>query len=152
RLDDLEPREPRERDPGIELVLADLPASPDDAAHGIVQPRRGAADLDFLSAREPEAGSDQAVLEHDEQVLELLVEEGGAREAERHANDLPIVPIEIHRADHAGQAIVLWPDLDLVYVEHPSRDGDAERVADRDDTGCRSGAGSCRGARRSLAC
>src|SRR5688500_7175114 len=67
----------------VHLVTADLPPSADYSTGGILQPRTGAPDLDLLPARQPES-VDQTVLEHNAHVLEVLVDQRGAREAQRH--------------------------------------------------------------------
>ena len=114
---------------GVDRVVADDPAAADDAADRIVEPGAAAPDLDLLLAREPEAPVDETVLDDDEQVLERVVDERGAREVERHPDDLRVVAIDVHGADDARLAIVLRPHLDL--VGRDGAPGEVERAASR---------------------
>ena len=134
-LNDLRAGELRARNAGVQLVLANFPAPTDDSTNRIVQPRRRPANLDLLTARQPVLCPDQSILEHDEEVLELLVEKRRAREAQRHAHHLRVVAIEIQRANHARLAIVFGAHLQLVDADHSARHGDAQRVREREVVG-----------------
>src|SRR6185369_10447856 len=80
----------------VDLVTANLPAPANDSARRIVHPRASAANLDFLSARKPVTTFDQCVLEHDRYVLELLIDQRGASEAESHAHDVARFTIDVN--------------------------------------------------------
>src|SRR6184192_2798246 len=127
RLDDLRAApEHRVRNALVYLVIPDLPAAADDAANGIVEPGASASYLDLLARRKPEARSHESVLEHDRDVLELCVEQRGTREAERHAHNLTLIPIDVDGTDHAWLAVVLRPHAHLVDVHSPPRQLDAK--------------------------
>jgi hypothetical protein len=72
----------------------------------------------------------ETVLDDDEQILDRLIDERGAREVERHANDLGVVAIDVHRADDARLAVLLRADLDLVEDDRASGEDERQRVAD----------------------
>jgi len=75
-LGDLGSHEPVRWRGDVRFHVGDLPSAADDPACGEIHPRRRASDLDLLSAREPEAPLDQAVLEDDRDILELGIPEG----------------------------------------------------------------------------
>src|SRR5436190_4850033 len=127
-LDDFGARERGERYGGIDVVIRYLPTPTDDAPHRIIQPRRGAAYLDFLMSWQPEASAYQTILENDEDILEVFVQECDAREAEGHADDLRVVLVDVNGADDSRLPIILGPDLDFIDVDRAPRDLDAQRI------------------------
>ena len=120
RHHDLRPREKARRNSSVHLVAADLPATTDDSARRIVEPRSGAANLDLLPTREPEAAFDERVLENDGHVLQIFVDQRSTGEAERHADDFSRFAVYVHCSHSAWLAIILRPHSDLINIEYPS--------------------------------
>ena len=116
--DDFRPAKKADWNSRVNLVAADFPSSTNDSACRVIEPGAGAANLDFLSARQPEASLDQRVFQHDGDVLELLVHQCRAREAEGHPDDLTRATIDVNRAHSAWLAIVFGTYSHFVYIEH----------------------------------
>ena len=134
--DDLRAAEELRREPDVHLVVANFPATADDPAHRIVEPRPAAADLQLLPGGEPEASAHEAVLHDHEQVFQRVIAESGAREVERHPHDLRVVRIDVDRADDSRLTIVLRTDLHLEHLDGASGQLEAERVrGDREVVG-----------------
>ncbi len=138
---DLRPREVAGGNSLVHFVAADLPAAPDDSSRGVVEPRACAANLDLLASGEPEAPFDKRVLEDDRHILEILVYERGAREAERHAYDFSRLAVDVNGAHGARLAVVLRTHFDLIDVEHAGAEADLQRVVNGEivdlEAGCR---------------
>src|SRR5690348_17526634 len=63
----------------------------------------------------------RSILEHDRDVLELLVEIRGVREGERHADHLRARGVDVHRADDARRALVARSHRHLVQDRKSTR-------------------------------
>ena len=113
----------------VEYVPVDLPASPDDAARGDVEPRGAAANLDLLAVREPESSFPERVVQHDADVLELWIEVGFGCEVERHPHQLGGFDIDEQRADDGGAGEVLGPHPQRDDTHRALREHDHRRVA-----------------------
>ena len=141
RHHDLRPREVAGGNSLVHFVAADLPPAADDAARGIVEPRAGAANLDLLTPRQPEAAFDERVLEDDRNILQILVDERGTREAERHANDFSSLAVDVDGAHGARLAVVLRTHFHLIDVEHAGPEANLKRVVNGEivdpEAGCR---------------
>src|SRR3954449_4598839 len=66
----------------VQLVILDLPASPDDAAGRKIQPGGAPSDLPLLPVRQPEPILVETVVEQNTEVLQLTVEVGTRGKAE----------------------------------------------------------------------
>ena len=113
----------------VEYVPVDLPASPDDAARGDVEPRGAAANLDLLAVREPESSFPERVVQHDADVLELWIEVGFGCEVERHPHQLGGFDIDEQGADDSGAGEVLGPHPQRDDTHRALREHDHRRVA-----------------------
>src|SRR6478735_2310789 len=101
RLHDLGPAEIAQRNAFIHLIAANLPAPSDDPARRVIEPGTGTANLDLLATRQPEPAFDEGVLQHYRDVLEILVDQRRAGEAEGHAHHFARLAIDVDRADRA---------------------------------------------------
>ena len=128
---DFRSRKEAGRNPGVHLIAANLPASADDSAGGVIEPGAGAADLDLLSARQPEAAFDQCILENDRDILEILVDQRRPSEAERHPHDFTALAIDINSADSAWLAIVFGPHPHFIDIEHSRAETNLQRIPNR---------------------
>ncbi len=115
----------------VEIVAFDFPAAANDAARRKVEPPGAAADLDLLAVWQPVTPLVERVLQHDADVLELLVEIGGRGEAEPETDELGGGRVEVERADHQRPRERARAHLHLAH-ERPARRGpDGERVSQR---------------------
>src|SRR5256714_5047780 len=136
---DFRSTEEARRNASVPIVAADLPSATDDPSRRIVEPGAGASNLDFLSSWQPESTFDESVFEDDGDVLEILVDQCGAREAERHLYHFARLTINVDCSDGARLAVILGPDAHLVNVEDSVRQADLQRVTDREVVDLQSG-------------
>src|SRR6185437_562831 len=126
---DLGPRIEHRIDRHVYVIIRNLPAPSNYSARWIIQPRPRPSYLDFLPPRQPEPSIDQAALEHDGDVFQVLVPVRGAREPDRHAHHGTAPPVHIHRSYCACSILVLRPKPQLHHVQHPFAQPDLQRIA-----------------------
>src|SRR6185437_3489600 len=113
----------------VDVVIRDLPASPNYSARRIIQPRSRSPYLHFLPPRQPEPPVDQAALEYDGNVLQILVPVRGARESDRHTHHRPAPPVDVHGSDCTCRVLILRTETQLHHVQRPVAKPYLQRVA-----------------------
>src|SRR6185312_13612464 len=112
----------------VHVIIRNLPSPPNYSARWVVQPRSRPPDLHFLPPRQPEPPFDQPALEHDRDILQVLVPVRGAREPDRHAHDGPALPVHVHGSDRSRSILILRTKPQLYHVQRPIAQPYLQRV------------------------
>src|SRR6185312_14982576 len=101
----------------VHVIIRNLPPSSNYSARRVVQPRSSPPDLHFLPPRQPEPPLDQPALEHDGDILQVLVPVRGTREPDRHAHHRSGLPVHVHGSDRTRSILILGPKPQLYHVK-----------------------------------